>query len=118
MNNSFDFIKTACKIFESRLSRDVLLKHIRAETKAFFQELFGSVGGLCGRVESDAFTDMTIRLKETESALNETLEKRNQLETERIQLLDQIAELRVSLGLDFKHIINHSLVIKCSFFIT
>lgn len=43
---------------------------------------------------------MQIRLKETESALNETLEKRNQLETERIQLLDQIAELRVSLGSD------------------
>lgn len=77
-------------------SRDVLLKHIRAETKTFFQELFGNIG----RIETDAFTDMQIRLKETESALNETLEKRNQLETERIQLLDQIAELRVSLGPD------------------
>ena len=84
---------------EQDFSRDVLLKHIRAETAHFFQQLFGSFPSL----EREAFSEMQSRLKETEHALNETLEKRNQLETERIQLLDQVAELRVSLARAHSH---------------
>ena len=77
---------------EPDFSRDILLKTFRPETKHFFQQLFFP------SVEREAFGQIQSRLKETENVLNETLEKRNQLETERIQLLDQIAELRVSLA--------------------
>ena len=79
---------------ETDFHRDLLLKHIRSETKHFFQQLFGIMPAM----ERQAFAEMQNRLKESEYALTETMGKRNQLETERIQLLDQIAELRVSLA--------------------
>lgn len=84
---------------EREFNRDVLLKHIRSETKHFFQQLFGSFPS----IERVAFAEMQSRLKETEHALNDTLQKRNQLETERIQLLDQVAELRVTLARVHSH---------------
>ena len=41
---------------------------------------------------------LVIRKKESESEVKELLEKRNTLEMERIQLLDKIAELQISIA--------------------
>ena len=46
------------------------------------------------------------KLKHTEFELKEMIEKRNNLEIERIQLLDKVAELQISLGILYKYIMR------------
>ena len=76
---------------ENNFNRQTLVKYLSPDTMAFFQSLFSA--------PSDEYTyQLERRLHESESEVKELLEKRNTLEMERIQLLDKIAELQISIA--------------------
>ena len=75
--------------------RKLFLRHISPETISFFSNLFQR------DPNDDYIYKLEEKLKETELELKEMIEKRNYLEIERIQLLDKVAELQISLGIEF-----------------
>ena len=85
---------------EEGFDRGLFLRHLSPETFSFFASLFI-------RDQKDEYIyRLEDKLKHTEFELKEMIEKRNNLEIERIQLLDKVAELQISLGILYKSIVR------------
>ena len=76
---------------ENNFNRATLVKYLSNETLGFFQSLFAPN-------DNEYIYQLECKLGESEGEVKELLEKRNTLEMERIQLLDKIAELQISIA--------------------